>query len=314
MPNIPRLASIVTAALTVLSAFVFTGGGAANAAPICPGAGRGAVVVGRIAGAIEGATVDPGGRMYVTDAAGGRILRIDAPGAAPVQIATVPGAGALAWAPDGALLVGFGDPRILLGDALRPGGVARVDVGTGAVTPIAGGLSAANGMDVARDGTIYATNDFGNLVGRVSPNGAVQADWASLPSANGAVLSSDDAFLYVARTFANPGVSRIPTGNPGAPESVLNLGGAEALSAPDGLTLDARDRPVVPLNLAGQIIRVDAPNQYCVLASGVAMSSVLTYGRGSGGFAEGRLFRGGFDGTILEIPGGFDPGATTAAP
>ncbi len=286
----------------------------ASAAPVCAGAGQAPVLVGRIPGAIEGATVDPNGRLYATDAAGGRIYRIDAPGTPAVPVATVPGAGALAWAPDGTLLVGYGDARVLIGDVARASSVARVDVATGAVTPIAGGLSASNGMDVARDGTIYATNDFGASVGRVTAGGAVQPDWARLPSANGAVLSSDDAYLYVSRTFADPGVSRIPTANPGAPESIVTFTGADVLAAPDGLTLDAQNRPVVPLNVAGQIVRVDGPQRYCALAGGITASSVLTYGRGTGGFAAGHLYRGGFDGSVYEIPGGFDAGSTAAAP
>uniref|UniRef100_UPI00083472AC SMP-30/gluconolactonase/LRE family protein n=1 Tax=Aldersonia kunmingensis TaxID=408066 RepID=UPI00083472AC len=266
----------------------------------------------------EGLTVDPAGRLYVTDLIFGRVYRVDAPGAPAVPVATVPGgsgAGALAWAPDGTLLVGFGaDPRVILGDSLRPGAIAKLDIATNRLTPFAAGLSAADGMDVARDGTIYATNDFGQLVGRVYSNGAVAADWARLPSANGAVLGADDTYLYVSRTFADPGVSRIPLANPVAAESLLTFTGGEVLSAPDGLTLDSRDRPVVPLNAAGQIIRVDGPNRYCVLASGLPSSSVLSYGRGTTGFAQGHLYRAGFDGAIYEIPGGFDPHARTATP
>ncbi|MEV6275295.1 hypothetical protein [Nocardia sp. NPDC051832] len=303
--------ALAAAAFAVLATATAPG---ASAAPVCPGGGQPAVQVASIPGtALEGLTVDPLGRAYTTDLFSGRVFRIDAPGAPAVPIATVPsgGGGALAWSPDGALLVGYGaDPRVFAGDALRHAGIARLDPGTGAMSPFAAGLSAANGMDVASDGIVYATNDFASLIGRVYPGGAVQADWGNLPSANGAVLSSDDEFLYVSRTFVNPGVSRIPVRRPDAPQSLIDLPGA----APDGLTLDSLDRPVVPLNTSGQIIRLDGPGQSCLLGTSGPTTSVVSYGRGGGGFAAGRLFAATFTGAIFEIPGGFDPDARTATP
>ncbi|MFE5705462.1 SMP-30/gluconolactonase/LRE family protein [Rhodococcus koreensis] len=283
----------------------------ASAAPVCPAAGQQPVLVGRVPGAaLEGVAVDGGGRLYTTDLLSGRVFRLDAPGAPAVPVATVPGgrgAGALAWASDGSLLVGYGsDARVLLGDILRPGAIAKLNTATGTLTPFVSGLSAADGLDVDAAGTAYATNDFGTQIGRVFPDGRVEPNWATLPSANGAVLGVDDRYLYVSRTFVNPGVSRIPIANPGAPESILDLSGLDTFAAPDGLTLDSRGRPVVPANVRGEIWRVDAPGQYCVLASGLPTSSMVVYGQGSGGFSAGRLFRIGFDGAIYEIPGGFD--------
>ncbi|AHH18645.1 SMP-30/gluconolaconase/LRE-like region-containing protein [Nocardia nova SH22a] len=289
----------------------------ASAATICLGAGQPTVQVASVPGALEGLTVDSLGRAYTTDIATGRVFRIDAPGAAAVPIATVPGggAGALAWTPDGKLLVGYGaDPRVVIGDTARAAGIAELDPDTGAVLPYATGLSAANGMDVAADGTAYATNDFGDLIGRVAPGGRVQADWARFASANGAVLGADDQYLYVSRTFTNPGVSRIPIANPAAPESLLDLSGTDTTAAPDGLTLDSRDRPVVPFNPSGRIVRIDGPGQFCELGTGSPLTSVVTYGRGATGFSAGRLFAATFTGAVYEIPGGFDPNARTATP
>ncbi|MFC8045457.1 SMP-30/gluconolactonase/LRE family protein [Nocardia sp. NPDC057353] len=298
----------------VLAAVSAVAAPTAQAAPVCAGAGQPTLPAATIAGALEGLTVDAGGRAFTTDIATGRVFRIDAPGATPIPIGTVPsgGGGALAWTPDGGLLVGYGaDARVLAGDVLRAAGIVRMDPDTGATVPVATGLSAANGMAVAGDGTIYATNDFGSLVGRIAPGGAVQPDWARFPSANGAALDRAGEYLYVGRTFSNPGVSRIPIANPGAPQSLLDLGGPDALAAPDGLTLDSAQRPVVPFNSAGQVVRIDAPQRYCVLSSGNPFTSVVSYGRGPSGFAAGRLFAATFTGSIYEIPGGFDPAAAT---
>ncbi|MEV5651967.1 SMP-30/gluconolactonase/LRE family protein [Nocardia sp. NPDC052254] len=312
--------SRVAAAVAALAFITVTAVGApkaAAAAGICPGAGQPTVQAGSVPGALEGLTVDSRGRAYTTDIVTGRVFRIDAPGAAAVPIATVPsgGAGALAWTPDDKLLVGYGaDPRVVIGDTARQAGIVKIDPDTGAVLPYAAGLSAANGMDVAADGTAYATNDFGNLIGRVAPDGRVQADWARLPSANGAVLGAGDEYLYVSRTFTNPGVSRIPVANPSAPQSLLDLTGADATAAPDGLTLDSQNRPVVPFNPSGRIVRIDAPGQFCELGTGSPLTSVVTYGRGTGGFSAGRLFAATFTGVVYEIPGGFDPNARTATP
>ncbi|MGK2321396.1 SMP-30/gluconolactonase/LRE family protein [Gordonia rhizosphera] len=289
----------------------------ASGAPMCPGAGAPPRLVGSVpSAALEGLTVDARGRLYTTDLFSGRVFRLNTPGAPAVPIARVPdgGAGALAWTPDGTLLVGYGsDARVVVGDALRHAGIAALDVNRLTLLPGVHGLSAANGMDTADNGIVYATNDFGSLIGRVLPDGTVQANWGSLPSANGAVLDKGDRFLYVSRTFVNPGVSRISTANPRFIQSLLDLGGNITIG-PDGLTLDSQDRPVVPFNGSGQIVRITAPGRYCVLASGLPTSSVLSYGRGDRGFSTGHLYRAGFDGKIYEIPGGFDRTATAAFP
>ncbi len=289
---------------------------AATSFPACAASQPRQVYVGTIGTAIEGAVVDEQGRLYVTDLLGGRVLRFDAPGVAAKTIAVLPGrsgGGALALEPDGTVIVGGGaDPRVFLGDILRPGYISRLNPDTGALTQIARGLSAANGLDVTADGTIYATNDFGGQIGRRLPNGVVQPQWAPFLSANGAVLSNDDQYLYVSRTFVNGGVSRISIATKRA-QSLLTLKGADIFAAPDGLTLDSQQRPVVPLNAAGEVIRINAPNQACRLASGLSNPSLVVYGNGTKGFSAGRLFSAGFDGKVFEIPSAYDAAAAAGA-
>ena len=272
-------------------------------------------LIGSVPGAIlEGAIVDAKGRLYATDLLTGRVYRWAYPGATPTILTTVPGgigAGALAFEPDGSLLIGYGsDPRVLAGDIFRSGRIERMNLTTGAITQVASGLSAADGLAVAPDGTIYSTNDFGDLIARISPNGSVDPAWAHFPSANGAALSADGRYLYVSRTFSNPGVSRIPLAHPNAPQGLINLTGPASLAAPDGLTLDSQARAIVPTDLAGEILRVSGVGQVCELSLTPLVSSVITYGHSSHGFSAGHLFRAGFDGDIYEIPAGFDTGGT----
>lgn len=302
-----RIRSAVLAAALLITGTAVFGAPEASAAPVCAGASAAPVKVAQIGGtALEGAAVDSSGRLYTTDILSGRVYRIDAPGSPAYEIAKVSGGGgALAWMPDGTLLVGYGaNPLVLVGDIVKAAGIVRLNVDTLETSTFATGLSAANGLAVANDGTVYATNDFGSLIGQIRPDGTVNPAWARFPSANGAVLDEAGQYLYVSRTFVNSGVSRIPIANPSAPESILDLNGLDSLSAPDGLTLDRNGRPVVPFNTRGQIVRIDAPGSYCILGSGIPTSSVVIYGRGSHGFSEGRLFRAGFDGAVYEIPGG----------
>ncbi|MFD1811548.1 SMP-30/gluconolactonase/LRE family protein [Rhodococcus gannanensis] len=295
-------AGSIVAATAVVGAVITAP--SSSAAPLCSASGASPVLVAQAPGAaLEAVTVDRSGRLYATDLLSGRILRFDGPGSPASVVATVPGGGAggLAWAPDGDLLVGYGAQTAATGDAMRAAGIVKVNVATGAVVPFATGLSAANGLAVGPDGTVYATNDLGSLIGRVSPDGTVQADWATLPSANGAAVDADGRYLYVSRSFVDPGVSRIPVSNPSAPESLVTFGGVDVLAIPDGLTLDGRGRPLVPAAGTGQFLRVDGPNAVCAVANGPLLSSAVAYGAGPTGFSAGRLFRVGFDGAVFEV-------------
>ncbi|MDQ8045312.1 MAG: hypothetical protein AAGC46_08015, partial [Solirubrobacteraceae bacterium] len=272
-----------------------------------------AKLLAQVGAPLEGAVVDNAGHLFVTGLTTGGVYEIDTPGAAPHRVATIPangGGGALALDPQGNVLVGSGaDTRVLAGDYLHPGVISRLNLAAGTLTPLYSGFSAADGLAVAHDGTIYATNDFAAEVGRVTPDGKVQPAWTKFNSANGAVLSADDKYLYVSRTFVNPGVSRIPIADPTHPQSLLTMTGTNFFAAPDGLTLDSQGRPVVPTDVLGQILRIDAPGHACSLVANLRSSSVIVYGKGTTGFAKGHLYRAGFDGNVYEIPSAFDAGA-----
>lgn len=305
-------------AATIVAGLAATGGllaaaPAAMAYPACAPNQAAPVLLGAAGAPIEGAVVDRQGHLFVTGLTNGAIYEFDTPGAPAHVVATIPGkggGGALALDNDGNVLVGSGaDARVLIGDVTHPGVISRLNLSAGTLTRLYSGFSAADGLAVAHDGTIYATNDFGAQVGRVLPDGTVQRAWTKFNSANGAVLSSDDKYLYVSRTFVNPGVSRIPVDDPTHPQSLLTMTGTNFTAAPDGLTLDSKGRPIVPTDVLGQILRIDAPGSACSLTANLRSSSVIVYGKGTSGFAKGHLYRAGFDGKVYEIPSAFDSGA-----
>ena len=125
--GLARTAAIAgSAALAALAAMALAAAPAAAAFAPCAPNEPPPHLLASVPGAVfEGAIVDPQGHLYATDLITGRVYRFNHPGAAPTVLTTVPGgvgAGALAFEPDGSLLIGYGsDPRVLAGDVLRTG-------------------------------------------------------------------------------------------------------------------------------------------------------------------------------------------------
>ncbi len=89
------------------------GAPAALAVPMCPDPPQQHVLY-TCLGVLEAVAVDDRGRLFcsnqTTRAATGSVLRIDRPGAKPVELVTgIHGPGGLAFHADGRLIVGFGD-------------------------------------------------------------------------------------------------------------------------------------------------------------------------------------------------------------
>jgi gluconolactonase len=295
---------------TVASATSSTSG---IAAPACNVAAEPLREVARIPfpGEFEALAVDDRGRMFATDLLNQYVWRIDRPGATPVVLAKgFNSMGGIVVRPDGKLLVGTGnDPITGTTGYLKPSAkIFLVDPETGAKSVFAV-VRSANGLAQGPDGTVYASNLFGNSIARIRPNGAVDLDWARMLTPNGLAVAPDNSALYVARTVVDGAVTRVPIGNPDAPTNIAATSGLDAAAFPDGLTVDSAGTPIVATHLGG-IWRVENDGTVCVLASGVWLSSNVGYGRGTEGFSAGRQFRVGFDGVVHEIPAGFDPAAT----
>ncbi|WP_329619421.1 SMP-30/gluconolactonase/LRE family protein [Streptomyces sp. NBC_01255] len=242
--------------------------------------------------------------MFATALHSGRVYRIDAPGVTPVPITGGIGAnGGIVVREDGRLLVGTGNDLLhsLTGDVLPVSKLLLVDPDSGAVSTYASGLGGIGGVALAPDGTVYTTTLGGRTIGRVTPDRRVDHDWARVAQPNGIAVSPDGSQVYVVRTTVAPGLYRIPVADPGHPQRWISTEGTDTLALPDGLTLDARGRPLIATHTAGQIWRAEG-GTFCVVASGLPLSTQITYGQGDRGFSAGRLYRAGVDGGIYEIP------------
>lgn len=100
--------------------------------------------------------------------------------------------------------------------------------------PTNGGV--CNDMAVASDGTVYATESFGNRIHRLRP-GAPQLDvWAAdsqLAAVDGVALLADGA-VYV-NTFFSGRLFRIPVNADGSAGSIVPIETSLPLNRPDGL-------------------------------------------------------------------------------
>lgn len=244
--------------------------------------------------------------MFATDLYGGRVFRIDHPGATPKDITGAVGAtGGIVVRPDGQLLVATGNDVISY--RTPESEILLVDPDTGAASTYADGLYGIDGLALGPDGSLYTTTLGGENIGRVWPDGTVDPDWAQVRSPNGIAVSPDNQHVYVIQTTLAPSLYRIPVRAPDRPEPWTSAETSDILAMPDGLTLDSLGRPLVATHGAGQIWRAEG-GRFCIVQGGLYFSTQVTYGHGKTGFSAGHLYRTGVDGGIFEVPAGFDPG------
>ncbi|WP_050668540.1 SMP-30/gluconolactonase/LRE family protein [Luteipulveratus halotolerans] len=259
---------------------------------------------------IESIIVDRHGRMFMTGYFSGKVYRMDTPQSQPVAITGgINATGGIVVRPDGKLLVGTGNDLLTsaTGDLFPHSEVKLVDPDTGAVSVYADGLGGIDGIALAQDGTVYTTTVGGQNIGRVSPDGTVDHDWAKVPIPNGIAVAPDQKSVYVIQSGPAPSLFRIPVDAPQTPQRWVSAGLLDALAVPDGLTLDSAGRPLVTTWTAGQIWRVEG-GQFCSIQDGMPLTTQVTYGHGTQGFSAGRRFRAGVNGAIYEVPAGYDAG------
>jgi gluconolactonase len=259
-------------------------------------------------GTLESTITDRRGNLYFTSSASnGSLLKVRREGAAPQPLKTEIGSpGGLAFHPSGDLLLGYGN-SILGGTTgtLDPqAGLFRVDTRTGDSSLYVDGLAMANGIARARDGTVFASDDFGIGVDRVSPDGTVENAWAEVVSSNGMAVGQNQRWLYVAQTFQPAAIQRVLISDPTRVEEYFRPGPEDTTAGPDGMVADKRGNLYVTANAFGELWRIDRDGVGCAVARGLGMPSAVSIGHGERRFKRHNLYVVEFGGRVIELENG----------
>ncbi|MGW4481045.1 SMP-30/gluconolactonase/LRE family protein [Rhodococcus triatomae] len=302
VPAAGRLAAATVAALVLgtgsASAFPFS-----PTTPTCGGAGAPRTLVAQPS-AFEAVAFDRDGRMLLSNAFGNSVDAVDAPGAQPRPVATVPSPGGLAPLPDGTVLAGSGNSATAF---LTPAAELRqLNPATGAQQVVARGLSMANGVARAADGTVYASSDVEPAIDRIAPDGRVERGWYRASTANGLALSPDGRTLYANVSTGDPSIVAIDTGTG---ESRVHFRPPPGLEWAflDDLDIDDAGRLYTNAFLAGQTWRVDPDGSFCAVATGLVFPAGISVGTEGSSFAADSVYVTTYSGSVFEITGAVPP-------
>lgn len=272
----------------------------------CPDAVEPQVVV-QDAGFLESLTFDQGGRLLYTNVTQKALKVVATKGAEPtLLIGDLSELGGLALGHQQDLYVGLGNGLGGLLPGLGKARLIRVDLSSGASQPHAQGLSMANGVVRASDGTLYASNDLARSLDRVLPDGTVQRGWLKQIS-NGLALSPDQRTLYVNQSLPAKVLAVDLTTTPPAVRVHATPPSSSALVFLDGLTLAPDGALYAATQLSGAIWRLTPDHQICALAKGMPFASAVAAGRDGQGFSASSLYVTSFSGKIYELPGVIRP-------
>lgn len=288
----------------------FGAGSASAEVPACDGTYSQTTIY-QDQGTLEALIAGNSGRLFVSSRPDGQensaLLRYGRPGNDPQTVATSePGAGGLAW--DGHRLL-WGNGNNLangsVGDETPMARLLKVNLRNGNYSVVSDHLGMANGVVRAANGAVYASNDFGMKLDRISSRGVTKNGWATVDSANGMAISRGGKYIFANQTFVTPStISRIEIADP---TNVTTWASAEGLVPSnvilDGLTRDNKGSLYAAAWGAGQIWKIDSNRQICVLASGIDRPSAVNFGRSKKRFRSARLFAVGFGGEIVQIKG-----------
>ena len=229
--------------------------------------------------AIENLIVGGGGVLYTSTTDGtNSLLNAYTKGvAAPRAITTgLPGGGGLAW--NGKrLLWGYGD-------------------------------TLANGIARGKDGFVYASNNLGLKLDRISPEGETVNGWASLNSANGLSVGKNGRYLYANQMFTTPStIAKIDTTDP-SKVTTFFTSPETANVLLDGLTRDGENNLYAAVYGKGEVWKVSPSKEACVIATGLSQTTSVAISGAKKGFRAGNLYAAGFDGKIVQVTGATEAG------
>lgn len=286
-------------ALLLSAASAQAAGPTASGLNWCEGVGSaGTLLSGQ--GPLESLAFDRQGQLLYTNMLQSALVRLNSPQASPVAVAKgLSSPGGLAVADERHAYVGTGNSLNGFLPQLGKAGIARVDLQTGVVTPVIKGLSMANGVVRAQDGTFYASDDLAASLDRVWPDGRVERTWLKQNS-NGLALSVDQQTLYVNQMIP----ARVVAVNlkTGQTTVVADAPAARKWSWLDGLDIDAQGRLYVVSYWGGEVWRLE-PNtgQMCLLVEGLLMPSAVAVGRGGKGFEASSVYITTHSGRVHEV-------------
>ncbi|MGD8607253.1 MAG: SMP-30/gluconolactonase/LRE family protein [Myxococcales bacterium] len=220
----------------------------------------------------EGIAFDGDGNLFVSalyNDADDELLSIASDGSSQA-VAQAPSLLGLANSENGILAAGIDTGELLL-----------VDPADGSVQVIAQNLGAPNFVVTTPWGTILVSDDSQgeDTIDEVTWDGEVSTWVQGVPTPNGMVFSLDGRTLYVASTFQDIGLWRVPvseSGEAGTPQKWVSF----ELTTPDGVAIDSEGNVYVALNTTGQIAKVDPQGNASILAEGVDWAASLAFGQG----------------------------------
>lgn len=253
------------------------------------------------AGTLESIAFDKQGRLLFTDLFKGTLIVLPGRDAATTVVASginAPGGIVLGDGPN-EVYVGYGNDLNGLFPATGKAGIVKVNLESGGVTPFAKGLSGANGVVRASDGTMYASNAISAYLARVSPDGTVESRW--LPqTGNGLALSADGNTLYLNQSLFPSRVMKIDLATKQI-STIATPPTGRRMSFFDGLAAGDDGTLFVAAYLIGEVWKVTAQGDMCVLAKGLSMPTALAAGSGKGGFLSTSLYVTSHSGSIVEL-------------
>jgi hypothetical protein len=265
-------------------------------------------------GRLESVIVGGGGALYASGTGGDEtkslIYQYTKGIAEPTTITTgIAGPGGLAW--NGRrLLWGYGNTVQggSTGDVNPVAGLYSVNLAKGTKSVISDHLGMANGIARAKDGTVYASNDLGMKLDRISASGKTTNGWATLGSGNGMTVGKNGKYLYVNQTFNVPStIAKIDVSDPSKIYSFFKSSEPGNVVF-DGLTRDADNNLYAAVFVRGEVWKISPDKQACVLASGMSQTSNVAISSAKKGFRAGNLYVVDFTGVVTEVKGATSAG------